>query len=151
MPSFSELYSGAEERWQPEEGGEYTTIVVECRVGETQNGYPSINLWLEVVNGPDSGERFWDGTYLSANKRANSMAFAKLEAASAVLNETFFAGDPSDAEIEQALMGCKMKLQTTYEHNDRDPERPWLRCVYMPLSDASSSDLVDLEAGANTF
>jgi len=63
MPSFSDLRSGAEERWQPEEGGQYTVIVVECRNGETRNGYPSVNLWLEVVGEQDSGERFWDGTY----------------------------------------------------------------------------------------
>ncbi len=51
MPSFSNLRSEAQERWQPEEGGVYTVIVVECRNGETKNGYPSINLWLEIVDG----------------------------------------------------------------------------------------------------
>ena len=49
MPSFSELSSSAEERWQPEEGGEYTTVVVECRVGETSNEYPKIGLWHEDI------------------------------------------------------------------------------------------------------
>jgi hypothetical protein len=134
MPSFSDLRSGAEERWQPEEGGQYTVIVVECRNGETRNGYPSVNLWLEVVGEQDSGERFWDGTYFSANKRANSMAFAKLQAANSNLDEPFWAKDPDDVAIQNALMGSKFKVQTTFEEN-RDGDRPWLRCTYIPIED----------------
>ena len=134
MPSFSDLHSGAEERWQPEEGGQYTVIVVECRNGETRNGYPSVNLWLEVIGEQDAGERFWDGTYFSANKRANSMAFAKLGAANSNLDETFWAKDPDDTVIQNALMGSKFKVQTTFEEN-RDGDRPWLRCTYIPIED----------------
>ena len=135
MPSFSSLRSSAEERWQPEEGGEYTTVIVECRVGETANGYPSVSLWHEVVGGDDSGERFWDNTYFSANGRANSMAFTKLEAASKEVNEAFWAKDPDGVAIETALMGSKMKVLTTFDENDRNPERPWLRCTYIALAE----------------
>ena len=133
MPSFSELRSSAEERWQPEEGGEYTTVVVECRVGETANGYPSVSLWHEVIGGQDSGERFWDNTYFSANGRANSMAFTKLGAANSQVSEDFWAKDPEEVAIETALMGSKLKVRTTFDENDRNPERPWLRCTYMPI------------------
>jgi len=35
MPSFSNLRSSAQERWQPEEGGQYTVVVVEVRNGAT--------------------------------------------------------------------------------------------------------------------
>jgi|TARA_R100000315_G_C5182366_1_gene105834 hypothetical protein len=135
MPSFSDLRSSAEERWQPEEGGEYTTVIVECRVGETANGFPSVSLWHEVVGGEDSGERFWDNTYFSANGRANAMAFAKLEAATSVANEAFWAKDPDEMEVERALMGAKLKVRTTFDENDRDPQRPWLRCTYMALNE----------------
>ena len=89
MPSFSDLRSSAEERWQPEEGAEYTTVVVECRVGETANGYPSVSLWHEVVGGEDSGERFWDNTYFSSTGRDNSMAVTKHEDATYVAKEAF--------------------------------------------------------------
>tara|TARA_R100000458_G_C8277533_1_gene253094 strand:- start:4625 stop:5044 length:420 start_codon:yes stop_codon:yes gene_type:complete len=132
MPSFSNLRSSAQERWQPEEGGQYTVVVVEVRNGETKNGYPSVNLWLEVIAGPDSGERFWDGTYFSANSRANAMAFSKLEAANSSLSESFWAGDPDGTAIENVLMGSKFSVQTTFEEN-RDGDRPWLRCVYVPV------------------
>ena len=103
MPSFSQLRSSAEERWKPEEGGEYTV---------------------------------WDGTYLSASKRANNMAFAKLESASTQLNEAFWAQEPDDGSIISALMGSKLKVRTTFEVNERDPENPWLRCTYIPLEEA---------------
>ena len=137
MPSFSQLRASAEERWKPEEGGEYTVCAVDVRIGETKNGYPSISLWLEVIDqGPDSGERFWDGTYLSASKRANNMAFAKLESASTQLNEAFWAQEPDDGSIISALMGSKLKVRTTFEVNERDPENPWLRCTYIPLEEA---------------
>ena len=136
MPSFSNLRSEAQERWQPEEGGEYTVVVVEVRNGETRNGYPSVNLWLEVIGGQDSGERFWDGTYFSANGRANAMAFAKLEAASSVLNETFWASDPDAVRIESALMGAKFKVRTTFEEN-QDGDRPWLRCTYIAIDNGA--------------
>jgi len=135
MPSFSNLRSTAQERWQPEEGSVYTVVVVEVRNGETRNGYPSVNLWLEIIgSSPDVGERFWDGTYFSANSRANSMAFAKLEAANADLSETFWAKDPDETAIESILMGSKFKVQTTFEEN-RDGDRPWLRCTYIPADD----------------
>ena len=137
MPSFSELSSSAEERWQPEEGGEYTTVVVECRVGETSNEYPKIGLWVEVITGEDSGERFWDNTYFSANGRANNMAFAKLAAANPKMDTAYWDKDPDEVEIERALMGSKMKVRTTYDENDRDPSRPWLRCTYIPLDDSA--------------
>ena len=130
MPSFSNLRADAQERWSPEEGGEYTVVVVEVRNGETKNGYPSVNLWLEVIDGQDSGERFWDGTYFSANGRANAMAFAKLEAASTNLNEAFWGRDPEAEEIERNLMGAKLKVRTTFEEN-KDGGDPWLRCTYV--------------------
>jgi hypothetical protein len=136
MPSFSSLASTAQERWQPEEGGEYTVIVVEVRNGETRNGYPSINMWLENISGEDSGERFWDGTYFSANGTANNMAFAKLRAASDKLSKEFWDTDPDETQIESILMGAKFKVQTTYEEN-RDGDRPWLRCTYMPIKDSA--------------
>ncbi len=139
MPSFSNLRSEAQERWQPEEGGVYTVIVVECRNGETKNGYPSINLWLEIVDGTDSGERFWDGTYFSANNRANSMAFAKLNAANTSLDDAFWAKDPDETAIESALMGSTFKVQTTFEEN-RDGDRPWLRCTYIPVENTPVED-----------
>ena len=149
MPSFSEIEASAGERWQPEEGGEYTVVVVDVRKGTTQNDYPSINLWLEVVGEYDSGERFWDGTYFSASSTANGMAFAKIGAVSTSATREFFAGDPDEADIQGILMGSKFKVNTTYEANDRDPDKPWLRCPYIPLSD--SSDIVDLTKKADPF
>ena len=134
MPSFSNLRAEAQERWAPEEGGEYTVVAVEVRNGETRNGYPSVNLWLEVIDGQDSGERFWDGTYFSASKRGNAMAFAKLAAANPVLDDAFWAKDPDGVAIESALMGAKFKVQTTFEES-KDGGDPWLRCVYVPVSD----------------
>ena len=151
MPSFSELYESAGERWKPEEGGVYTVCVVEARKGETQNGYPSVNLWLEVVGGESNGERFWDATFFSASGVANGMAFAKLEAVSPTTNEAVWKGNPDLGQIEGAMMGAKFKTQTTYETNQRDPEKPWLRCTYLPISDSSSSDVIDLEAGVDPF
>tara|TARA_R100001463_G_scaffold103499_3_gene157819 strand:+ start:4213 stop:4638 length:426 start_codon:yes stop_codon:yes gene_type:complete len=140
MPSFSNLRSEAEERWKPEEGGMYSVCAVEVRVGETKNGYPAINLWLEVIgNTPDAGERFWDGTYFSANKRGNNMSFAKLEAASKELTESFWASDPDEVAVEQKLMGSTFQVQTTFEEN-RDGGDPWLRCTYLPSEDKSQPD-----------
>jgi hypothetical protein len=136
MPSFSNLRAGAQERWKPEEGSEYTVVVVEVRNGETRNGYPSVNLWLEVIGGEDSGERFWDGTYFSANSRANAMAFAKLEAASPVLTEAFWASDPDETRIESTLMGAKLKVRTTFEEN-QDGGDPWLRCTYIAVDNGA--------------
>lgn len=136
MPSFSELRSTAQGRWEPEEGSEYTVIVVEVRNGETKKGYPSVNLWLEVIGGEDSGERFWDATYFSASDQANNMAFAKLEAANPALNEAFWAKDATPEDVERALMGAKFKARTTYEEN-LDGDRPWLRCTYMAAESAT--------------
>ena len=45
------------------------------------------------------------------------MAFAKLEAASSLLNEAFWGQDPDGAEIERNLMGAKLKVRTTFEEN----------------------------------
>ena len=132
MPSFSNLRSEAEERWKPEEGSQYSVVVVEVRNGETKNGYPSIGLWLEVIGQTtDAGERFWDNTYFSANKRGNAMSFAKLEAVNPELNEEFWAGDPDSHVIESMIMGKTFKAQATYEDN-RDGGDPWLRCTYIP-------------------
>ena len=139
MPSFSNLRADAQERWRPEEGGEYTVVVVEVRNGETRNGYPSVNLWLEVIDGQDNGERFWDGTYFSANGRANAMAFAKLEAANSSLNDAFWAQDPSEVAIETALMGAKFKVRTTFEDNS-DGGDPWLRCTYIGVDSGVQED-----------
>lgn len=130
MPSFSNIRAEAQERWSPEEGGEYLTVVVDVRLGETQKGYPSVGLWLEVIDGPDSGERFWDNTYFSASKSGNNMSFAKLEAASDDLTEEFWAKDPDEVAIQGVLMGCKVKVQATYEPN-KDGGDPWLRCTYI--------------------
>ena len=93
-----------------------------------------MNLWLEVIDGQDSGERFWDGTYFSASKRGNAMAFAKLQAANSSMDDAFWAGDPDGTAIETALMGAKIKVQTTFEEN-KDGGNPWLRCTYVPTSD----------------
>jgi hypothetical protein len=144
MASFSELRASAGERWQPEEGGEYTTLIVEVRIGETAKGNPKIGLWHEVVGGEDSGERFWDNIFFSASSTANNMAFAKIEAACPTANETFFNGDPDETEIERKLMGSKMKVRTTYDENDRDKDRPWLRAIYMATEDQADSDTIEV-------
>ena len=134
MPSFSNLRAEAQERWAPEEGGEYLTVVVDVRLGVTRNDYPSIGLWLEVIDGEDSGERFWDNTYFSASKAGNNMSFSKLEAVSIGLDKAFWAQDPDEDAIKHIAMGCKVKVQATYEEN-KDGGDPWLRCIYVPITD----------------
>lgn len=146
MGFHSKARQTASSRWEPAEGGEYTVTVVEVRERETKSGFPSYGLWLEVVSdGDGNGERFWDNTFFSANDRANGMSYAKLEAASPHLNEAFWAGDPSSLDIERALMGSVFIARCTYDENDRDPDRPWLRCTYIPSDDVSTSDTIDIE------
>lgn len=135
----------ASQYFEPEEGGEYKVVVVEVREKTTTAGFPGYSLWLEILDdGPGKGERFWDGIYFSKNNRANGMSYAKLEAASPLINDEFWARDPEFEDIEKALMGSTFSVLVTYDENDRDPAKPWLRCTYIPSDSAGPGDVLDV-------
>ena len=145
MGFHSKARQEASEFFTPEEGADYKVVVVEVREKETAAGYPAYGMWLEILEGDGQGERFWDNVFFSANNRANAMSYNKLEAACPTMNDTFWDKDPNFGEIEKALMGSTFTASITYDENDKDPSRPWLRCTYIPSDSPNANDIIDVE------
>ena len=133
---FKDLVENREGEFPPE-GWEGTVICVDANYRQTKNGFPSYGLLLQVVGGEDNEKTFFDNVYFSGNARFNDQSFVKLEAAG--VEADYWKTDPDEENaVPNKLVGLKFNLRATWDPNEDDASRPWLRCTYYPIDGAAA-------------
>lgn len=105
--------------YEPLPKGDYELKVIEAKATTTQTGKKMFKLTTEVQGGPHANRRVWDNLVISPeNPKALNMFFMKSGVLG--LNREFFQSNPTDAQIEQALMNRSFRAtvgQRTYNGN----------------------------------
>ena len=89
--------------FEPLPGGDYELKVIEAKATTSASGKVMFKTTNEVVSGPYAKRRVWDNLVISPeNSKALGMFFVKMGALG--LGKDFFNANPTNAQIEQALM-----------------------------------------------
>lgn len=92
--------------------GDYTVVVNESSHTTTQKGKLMFKLQMKVQGGPHDGRFVWSNFVVSPESpKALEIFFQQM--ATLGLDTSFFAGNPSEDTIAQALLGkrCNVTLQ----------------------------------------
>jgi pyruvate/2-oxoglutarate dehydrogenase complex dihydrolipoamide acyltransferase (E2) component len=104
--NWSDLIKDAGETtsYEPLPDGDYELKVIESKAKSTQSGKTMFSITTEVQGGPHAKRRVWDNLTVSPeNPKALAIFFSKMSALG--LNRDYFDTNPSNAQIEQALVG----------------------------------------------
>lgn len=110
--NWSDLIKEAGETasYEPLPDGDYDFKVLESTATTSQSGKTMFKIKVEVQAGPHAKRIMWDNLVISPESQgALGMFFAKM--ASLGLNREFFGTNPSNAQIEQALVGRTFRAQ----------------------------------------
>lgn len=91
--------------YEPLPDGDYELKVIEASATVSQSGKTMFKITTEVQGGPFAKRRVWDNLVVSPeNKNALGIFFGKM-AALGVPREFFSNNNPSNAQVEQAILG----------------------------------------------
>lgn len=119
--NWSELVkdAGDTSSYEPMPEGDYELKVVESKATNTQSGKTMFKVTTEVQGGPFNKRKVWDNLTVSPeNPKALTMFFVKMSALG--LGKEFFDTNPSNAQIEAALLHRTFRgkvTQETYQGN----------------------------------
>jgi hypothetical protein len=105
--NWSDLIKDAGEptSYEPLPDGDYELKVIESKAKNTQSGKTMFSITTEVQGGPHAKRRVWDNLTVSPeNPKALAIFFSKMESLG-LPRDFFTASNPSNAQIEQALLG----------------------------------------------
>lgn len=105
--NWSDLIKDAGEptNYDPLPDGDYELKVIESKAKSTQSGKTMFSITTEVQGGPHAKRRIWDNLTVSPeNPKALAIFFSKMEALG-LPRDFFNTSNPSNAQIEQALLG----------------------------------------------
>lgn len=110
--NWSDLVKEAGEvgNYEPLPDGDYDLKVVESTAKVSQSGKTMFSLKTEVQSGPHAKRLVWDNLVVSPDSSAALGMFFKKMAALG-LAKTFFDQNPSNAQIESALIGRTFRGQ----------------------------------------
>lgn len=103
--NWSDLVKEAGETasYEPLPDGDYELKVIESKATVSQSGKTMFKITTEVQSGPHAKRRVWDNLVISPeNNKALGMFFMKMGVLG--LNKAYFETNPSNAQIEQALL-----------------------------------------------
>jgi len=90
--------------------GTYDMMIIEASATTSQSGKSMFKVTAEVQGGPFNKRRVWDNLVVTQdNSTALGIFFSKMKALG--LNQEFFATQPTNARIEQAMMGRKFRAK----------------------------------------
>ncbi len=96
--------------YEPLPDGDYDLTVVEASAKVTQTGKTMFALKAQVLTGAHAKRLVWDNLVVSTdNPNALAIFFRKMGALG--LGREFFAASPSNAQIEQAIVGRQFRAQ----------------------------------------
>ena len=111
--------AGESASYEPLPDGDYDLVVLEGTAKVTQSGKTMFSLKAQVEGGAFNKRLVWDNLVVSPdNSTALGIFFRKMAALG--LNRDFFDRAPSNAQIEQAMVGRKFRGQLgtrTYNGN----------------------------------
>jgi len=110
--NWSDLVKEAGEvgNYEPLPDGDYDLKVVEATAKVSQSGKTMFSLKTEVQAGPHAKRLVWDNLVVSPDSSAAlGMFFKKMSALG--MNKAYFDQNPSNAQIEQALIGRSFRGQ----------------------------------------
>jgi len=110
--NWSDLVKEAGEvgNYEPLPDGDYDLKVTEATAKVSQSGKTMFSLKTEVQAGPHAKRLVWDNLVVSPDSSAAlGMFFKKMSALG--LNKAYFDQNPSNAQIEQALIGRSFRGQ----------------------------------------
>lgn len=98
--------------YDPLPDGDYDLLVVEATAKVSQSGKTMFAVKAQVQNGAHAKRLVWDNLVVTPdNNAALGMFFRKMYALG--LGREFFATNPSNAQIEQAIRGRSFRAQVT--------------------------------------
>lgn len=98
--------------YDPLPDGDYDLTVVEATAKVSQSGKTMFAIKAQVQNGAHAKRLVWDNLVVTPdNTAALGMFFRKMHALG--LGREFFATNPSNAQIEQAIRGRSFRAQVT--------------------------------------
>lgn len=137
--------AGETNSYEPIPDGDYNFTVLEGVAKVTQSGKTMFSLKAQVEGGPHNKRLVWDNLVISPdNPTALGIFFRKMTAMG--LNKDFFDRNPTNAQIEQALVGRKFRGQVgsrTYNGNKRNEIKN-----YYPVATAASASAPEAPAVA---
>lgn len=137
--------AGETNSYEPIPDGDYNFTVLEGVAKVTQSGKTMFSLKAQVEGGPHNKRLVWDNLVISPdNPTALGIFFRKMTAMG--LNKDFFDRNPTNAQIEQALVGRKFRGQVgsrTYNGNKRNEIKN-----YYPVATTASASAPEAPAVA---
>ena len=98
--------------YDPLPDGDYDLTVIEATAKVSQSGKTMFSVKAQVMNGPHATRVIWDNLVVTPdNQAALGMFFRKMYALG--LGRDFFATNPSNAQIEQAIRGRSFRAAVT--------------------------------------
>jgi len=98
--------------YDPLPDGDYDLVVVEATAKVSQSGKTMFAIKAQVQNGAHTKRLVWDNLVVTPdNNAALGMFFRKMYALG--LGREFFATNPSNAQIEQAIRGRAFRAQVS--------------------------------------
>jgi hypothetical protein len=102
--------------------GDYDLRVAKAEATQSGNGKLMFKLTNEVTAGPHKGRRVWSNLVLTVdNPTALGIFFRQMAAIG--ISKSYFEGDPSDAQVADALTGREFRAQVAvkqWQGNDRN-------------------------------
>jgi len=90
--------------------GDYDLQIIEATATTSQSGKTMFKVTAEVQGGPHNKRRVWDNLVVSTdNSTALGIFFRKMAALG--LGQEYFASNPTNAQIEQTLVGRKFRAK----------------------------------------
>lgn len=122
--------SSYDNSWRPPENS-YRARVVQTNHGKTKKGNdPRIGVWLEIVEGPESGKRWWDNITLFAdNPQASAINFGKLLAMG--VDERTIEALNDVAAIAPLLDSWEGMVKVVHKANPNNPDDPYINTYFL--------------------
>ena len=90
--------------------GDYDLQIIEATATTSQSGKTMFKVTAEVQGGPHNKRRVWDNLVVSTdNSTALGIFFRKMAALG--LGQEYFASNPTNAQIEQTLVGRQFRAK----------------------------------------
>jgi hypothetical protein len=149
--NWNELIKDAEvgggNNYEPMPDGDYELKVLEAETKTTQSGKVMFSTKCEVVGGPNAKRLVWDNLVVSPdNPTALGIFFRKMDAMG-LGKESFFDRQPTNPQIEQALVGRSFRGQigTRVYNNKKSNE---IKNYYASASAAPAAPATSASASA---
>lgn len=145
---WSDLVKEAGEvgNYEPLPDGDYDLKVLEATAKVSQSGKTMFSLKTEVQVGPHAKRLVWDNLVVSPDSSAAlGMFFKKMSALG--LAKTYFDQDPTNAQIEQALIGRTFRGQVgsrVWQGNKKNE----IKMYYTVPTDAAATPFAAAPAAA---